>query len=471
MNSPPLVIGLEVHVQLRTQTKLFSRSLHCYGAPRNTLVDPHCLGLPGTLPILQERAVELALRLAAALGMEISECSRFDRKHYFYPDLPKNYQITQQSHPLARGGALRLSVDQGSSAVAIQQLHLEEDAARCLHQEQETLLDFNRAGAPLVEVVTDPVITDALQAGEFLREMRRLVRWIGVSDGNMNEGSLRCDANISLDAEGFRGVVVEVKNLNSIAQVVEALDFEAARLRRAHREGRCPRAQTRFWSPSSRSTGVLREKESRADYRYLPDPDLPPLRISPARIGRAVAAIGELPLDCCLRFQDQFGISEEHAVQLTQNRMEAEYFEQVARRVGGPLAASWILSELRYHLHRTDCTISDSPVSAEDLAQLLSAAEKVSAPRSLIRGQLSRIFDGESTVAGFGAHCRRHRRPEEEVRETLDRILKENAALVVDYRRGKHGVLDHLMGLAFRDLGDGVDARQLRQWCQEELEG
>jgi aspartyl-tRNA(Asn)/glutamyl-tRNA(Gln) amidotransferase subunit B len=463
-------IGIEVHVRLSTATKLFSRSQNVYGPAPNTLVDPHCLGLPGVLPVPQERAVDQALCLAAALGMEIASTSSFDRKHYFYPDLPKNYQITQNFEPLARGGMLVVDGSQGPCAVALRGLHLEEDAARSWEAPDGRVLDLNRAGCPLVELVTRPEIGDPETAGACLRELRRLVRWLDVSDGNMEEGSLRCDANISLSQNQALGTRVEVKNLNSIHAVVSALRYEEERQRIALDSGSDMVAETRSWNAKEGFTAPLRSKELATEYCFLPDPDLPPLSLSSTRIERARNELPELPRARRDRLVQQWELRPEHAKQLSQDRDEGEYFEYVARRVGAVEAAKWVLGEVRRHWREGEWAVQESPVSAEELATWLGALTHAGAPRSLEKEFLGRMFHHGARVDEFEAFLDAHLKSDRQAREALRKVLAESGALVKEYREGKSGLLDHFVGQALRELGGHADARQLRDWCREELD-
>jgi aspartyl-tRNA(Asn)/glutamyl-tRNA(Gln) amidotransferase subunit B len=464
------IIGIEVHVQLLTATKLFSRSRNVFGTAPNTLVDPQCLGLPGALPVLQERAVDRALCLAAALDMEIATRSSFDRKHYFYPDLPKNYQITQNFEPLARGGSLAVGGSQGPCTVPLEGLHLEEDAARSWERPDGRILDLNRAGCPLVELVTRPEIANPETAGACLRELRRLVRWLDVSDGNMEEGSLRCDANISLSQDEALGTRVEVKNLNSIHAVVSALRYEEERQRTALDSGSDVVAETRSWNARERITVPLRSKELATEYCFLPDPDLPPLHLSSERIERARNELPELPRARCERFVQQWELRLDHAEQLSQDRGEGEYFECVARRVGAAVAVRWVLGEVRRHWHEGAWAAQESPVSAEELATWLETLTHAGAPRSLEKEFLGRMFHHGARVGEFRAFLDGHLKSDQQARDALRKVLAESGALVKEYRQGKSGLLDHFVGQALRELGGHADARQLRDWCREELD-
>jgi aspartyl-tRNA(Asn)/glutamyl-tRNA(Gln) amidotransferase subunit B len=345
------MIGLEVHVQLRTRTKLFCGCSVIYGAVPNTSVCEICLGLPGALPVLNAGAVELAVRAALALGFQVREVSAFARKHYFYPDLPKGYQITQHESPLASAGVVQTPGVSGPQTVALRRLHIEEDSARSLHDAVEgaTALDFNRAGVPLVEIVTEPDIDSPAAAREVLTALKRTLEFAGVSDCNMEEGSLRVDANISLrGAAGEPGGRAELKNLNSFSAVKRALEHEVVRQHADLEAGRLQRGETRFWDARAAVTRPLRGKEEFEDYRYISEPDLPPLLMTAATLGRARAALPEPSAARAARIAATTRLPADHIRQLTSTRSLADRFEAVVRQGIPPeLAASWMLGEER----------------------------------------------------------------------------------------------------------------------------
>ncbi len=350
---PPPVIGLEVHIQLRTSTKMFCRCPNRFGAAPNTLICPVCLGYPGTLPVLNRRAVELAARLALALGADVRPRSAFARKSYFYPDLPKGYQITQHDEPLATGGTLPLADPRRS--VRLRRLHLEEDAGRLLDGPDagSVRIDFNRCGVPLVEVVTEPDLAGPEDAREALTSLHRLLLYTGVADANLEEGGLRCDANVSLPAaDGTAGPRVEIKNLNSFRHLGRALAAEIERQRAVHAAGGAVTAQTRGWDDAAGGTVPLRDKEATADYRYLPEPDLPPLEVTADRLAELAAALPELPWARRDRLVAEHGLSRAAADALCARRELADYYDAVLAAAGGPPpgeCARWILRDVRQH--------------------------------------------------------------------------------------------------------------------------
>jgi aspartyl-tRNA(Asn)/glutamyl-tRNA(Gln) amidotransferase subunit B len=327
------VIGLEVHCQLKTATKMFCPATTVFGREPNSQVDPLSLGLPGALPVINARAVELAVRAALALGAQVHEHSKFDRKHYFYPDLPKGYQITQYDEPYCTGGGVTIDLDDGSTKfIGLTRIHMEEDAGKLIHQEHGAYseVDLNRAGVPLVEIVSQPEIRSPAEAYTYLMELKRALKWVGVSDCEMQEGSLRCDANVSIRPRGQEkfGTRVEIKNLNSFRGVEAAIQYEIGNQIALTRAGRGAeiRQETKLWDPAQKVTRTMRGKEEAADYRYFPDPDLPPLVITSDRVAQVRAQMPELPRDREERFITEFGFERAVAHELTAEAEIAAYF-------------------------------------------------------------------------------------------------------------------------------------------------
>jgi aspartyl-tRNA(Asn)/glutamyl-tRNA(Gln) amidotransferase subunit B len=341
------VIGLEIHAQLRTASKIFCGCGTAFGAPPNTQVCPVCLGLPGALPVLNRAAVDQAIQAALALGCRIHETSVFARKNYFYPDLPKGYQISQYEQPLATGGLIEYTAATGrATRVGITRVHMEEDAGKSLHEgfadsERKTYVDFNRSGVPLVEIVTEPDLRSASDAAGFFTRLRAILVWLGVNDGNMEEGSLRCDANVSVRAAGTAtlGTKAEVKNLNSFRFLQKALEYEIERQIDVVSRGHRVVQETRLFDAAAGRTASMRSKEEAHDYRYFPEPDLPPLVVDAARVDRIRRAMPELPEARRRRFVDQYALPEYDAGQLVESRALAEYFE-AAVAAGAPAKAA-----------------------------------------------------------------------------------------------------------------------------------
>src|SRR5438874_7828117 len=377
------VIGLEIHAQLLTATKIFCGCSAAFGAPPNTHVCPVCLGLPGALPVLNRRAVDFAIRAALALGCTVHETSIFARKNYFYPDLPKGYQISQYEQPLATHGHVDITTKDGVRRVGITRVHLEEDAGKSLHEgfpdsARKTYLDYNRSGVPLIEIVTEPDLRSAADAAAFFSHLRDTLVWLGVNDGNMEEGSLRCDANVSVRPAGTDrlGTKAEVKNLNSFRFLQKALEYEIARQIEVVREGGRVVQETRLWDVESGATVSMRSKEEAHDYRYFPEPDLPPLTVSAERIEAIRRSMPELPDARRARFVAQYALPAYDASQLTQSRPLAEYFEAVVGAGAPPKAASnWIMGELARRLKDAPAHLENPPVTPERLAGLIGLVE------------------------------------------------------------------------------------------------
>ena len=409
------VIGLECHVQLDTHSKLFTGAATAFGAEPNQHIDPHTLGLPGSLPVPNRRAVELALRMGLACGCTIRTHSQFARKHYFYPDLPKGYQISQYDEPLCEGGLVEFWHEGAPRSIRLLRIHLEEDAGKNVHVAggQVSLLDYNRAGVPLIEVVSQPDLRSASEAGEYLRAIRRLVRYLGISDGNMEEGSLRCDANVSIRPRGSErlGTKVEIKNINSFRYVEKAIEYEIARQTDVVLRGGSVRAETRGWDAERGLSRSQRSKEEAHDYRYFPDPDLPPLHIDADWKAEVQAGLPELPMARLRRYSDALGLPAQDALLLISERDLSDYFDGAlsacglppsnsaptqAERVLAKLAANWLTSELLGVLNRDGKALAQSPIAAAALGELarLIADGTISGKQG--KDVFARLYAGES---------------------------------------------------------------------------
>jgi aspartyl-tRNA(Asn)/glutamyl-tRNA(Gln) amidotransferase subunit B len=398
------VIGLECHVQLLTRSKAFSPASAAFGDEPNSHTDPYTLALPGTLPVLNAAAVELVLRLGIASGCTIRRASRFARKHYFYPDLPKGYQISQYEEPVAEGGALSFWVDDELRTVRLIRIHMEEDAGKSTHAAgaSYSLVDLNRAGVALAEVVTEPELRSAREAAECLRGLRQLVRYLGVCDGNMEEGSLRCDANVSVRPAGETrlGTRVELKNLNSFRFLEQAIDYEAARQVRLIQGGGRVVQETRLWDPEHGASYPMRSKEQADDYRYFPDPDLPPLVIDEDTIARIANSLPETPAARRARFVDALGLPAEDAALLTSEREIADYYEAtLAAGASARRAANWITGELLRELKQTDRSIAQSKVTPVALAELLRFVEDDTISARIAKGVFQTMWNSGRSAA------------------------------------------------------------------------
>ena len=398
------VIGLECHVQLQTRTKAFSAVTAAFGAAPNDLTDPYTLALPGTLPVLNVAAVEAALRMALACGSRVRPRSRFARKHYFYPDLPKGYQISQYDEPIAEGGTIELLLDGAVRRVRLQRIHMEEDAGKNIHAAGApcSLVDLNRAGVPLIEVVTEPDLRSAAEAAEYLRALRQLVRYLGICDGNMEEGSLRCDANISLRPAGTTtlGTRTELKNMNSFRHVERAVEYEIARQAEVLREGGRVVQETRLWDDHRGTSHPMRSKEEAHDYRYFPEPDLPPLVVAGELLQRTKDALPELPLPRRARFMERLGLSAQDADLLSAERDIADYYEGVvASGADAKKAANWVGGELlRVLKHEERGALDACPIAPSALAELIALVEG-----GTISGKIGKDVFDKMYASGRGA--------------------------------------------------------------------
>lgn len=381
------VIGLETHCQLNTQTKIFSNSSTEFGADPNTNIDPICMGLPGVLPVLNQKVLEYAVKAAQALSCDITPYSKFDRKQYFYPDLPKNYQISQFDLPIATNGWLEIEiVDENNNPIrkriGITRLHMEEDAGKLVHGGSDRLsgsthsmVDFNRAGIPLVEIVSEPDIRSGLEAAEYAQELRRIVRYLGVSDGNMQEGSLRCDVNISVRPVGQKefGTKVEIKNMNSFSAIQRAIDYEIERQTAALEAGESLTQETRLWEEGSQRTISMRSKEGSSDYRYFPEPDLPPIEVSAEQLQQWKSELPELPAQKRHRYETELGLSAYDTRVLTDDRNVAEYFEAtVSAGADTKQAANWMMGDITAYLKNEKLAITNIPLKPTELAELIN---------------------------------------------------------------------------------------------------
>lgn len=449
------IIGLEVHVELSTASKMFCGCPAHFGGEPNTHVCPVCLGLPGVLPVPNRRAVEYAMRAALALNCEIAPFSKFDRKNYHYPDLPKNYQISQYDQPLARHGFLTIRTADGERRVRIRRLHLEEDAGKSLHEGGPgSLLDFNRAGVPLVEVVSEPDLRSPEEARLYLEKLRLLMLYAGVSDVKMEEGSLRCDANISLRPEGSDGygALVEIKNLNSFRSLQRALEYEVERQTAVLMAGERVVRETRHWDEGRGVTVPSRSKEEAHDYRYFPDPDLVPLEIRREWVEEIRASLPELPDARFRRYTDGWGLSAYDAAVLVENPDLAGFFDAAVAAGAHPkVAANWVMVELQGRLNATGRALAEVPVRPEHLASLLRLVDQGTISGRMAKEVFEAMFETgkapEEIVAERGL---RQIADEGALRQVVAEVLAANPQAVADYRGGKKAAIGFLVGQVMR---------------------
>jgi aspartyl-tRNA(Asn)/glutamyl-tRNA(Gln) amidotransferase subunit B len=453
------VIGLEVHVQLATATKIFCGCPTSFGAPPNTNVCPVCLGLPGALPVLSREAVELAIKAGLALNCAIRPQSRFARKNYFYPDLPKGYQISQYDAPLAEHGYTDIVVDGRAKRIGITRVHMEDDAGKSIHEgfkdsDRYSYVDLNRSGTPLIEIVSDPDMRGSDEAYAFVTELKQVLQFIEVSTCDMEKGHLRCDANVSVRLRGAEklGTKVEVKNLNSFRFLKQALDYEIARQIAVIESGGRIVQETRLYNPDSGDTAGMRSKEHAHDYRYFPEPDLEPLRVSETWLAAVRSSMPELPAAKRARFLADYGLREYDAGVLTESRTLSEYFETAVRVSGDArTTANWVMGDLAGLLKTHGKEIGDSPVRAQDLGglvKLLATGElsgklaKEIFPKMFSTGEPAAAIierEGLKTISDAGA-----------IETIIDGVIAANPKQVEQYRGGKTTVLNYLVGQAMR---------------------
>ena len=473
------VIGLEIHSQLLTETKIFCGCRTTFGAPPNTQVCPVCLGLPGALPVLNARAVELAVRASLALGCSVQQTSIFARKNYFYPDLPKGYQVSQYEQPLAVDGGVAYESNGQTSVVRIIRVHLEEDAGKSLHEglpksEAFTHLDFNRSGVPLIEIVTHPDLRTSVAAADFFSRLRAILRTVGVNDGNMEEGSLRCDANISIRPAGATelGVKVEIKNINSFRYLQRAIDYEYDRQIRVVRDGGVVVQETRLWDTVVGRTVSMRSKEEAHDYRYFPEPDLPPLEVAREWAEDIRHALPELPEQRKHRFVDEYGLPEDDAGLLTQSAELSTYFEETARASGLPKAASnWVKGEVLRRMKDEGAELATLKVQPPALAALISLVDAGQVSGSAAKLVFERMSEtGETAAAAVAAKGLTQIDDGDTLSAAIKTVIDAQPDAVASYRSGKTGTLGFLVGQVMRETRGKANPKRVSELLRQQLD-
>jgi aspartyl-tRNA(Asn)/glutamyl-tRNA(Gln) amidotransferase subunit B len=466
------VIGLEIHAQLLTATKIFCGCSTRFGAEPNTQLCPVCFGLPGALPVLNRRAVEFAVRAALALGCKIHTESIFARKNYFYPDLPKGYQISQYEQPLATDGVVEFGSGDERRTLGIIRVHLEEDAGKSLHDgfpdsDRSTYLDFNRSGVPLIEIVTHPDLRSPADAAEAFSRLREILVAVGVNDGNMEEGSLRCDANVSVRPVGAPklGVKTEVKNLNSFRHVQRALEFEIERQVKAVTEGTPLQQQTRLWDPSAGHTVLMRTKEEADDYRYFPEPDLPALVVDAAWIEEIRGTLPELPEARRRRLVAQYQLPDYDAGVLTQSMALADYFERTAAAAGNPKAASnWVMGELTRKMNETRTSIEEVSLSPQALGELITLIDRGSITGPVAKTVFEKMYDtGRSATSIVEAEGLGRIDDAAAIDAIVRDVLAGHAGPVAEFRAGKTKTLGFLVGQVMKATAGKADPARVNE--------
>jgi aspartyl-tRNA(Asn)/glutamyl-tRNA(Gln) amidotransferase subunit B len=478
-NNLESVIGLEVHAQLLTATKMFCGCSTAFGAAPNTQTCPVCQGMPGSLPVINGRAIEFGIKTALALGCTVNPLNRFARKHYYYPDMPKNYQISQYEEPLAEHGRLDIEVGGAARAIGIQRLHLEEDVGKLLHEgaletAQSSQVDFNRAGVPLMEIVSQPDLRSSDEAAAYLKALRAIVIYLRVCDGNMEEGSLRCDANISLRSRGAAeyGTKVEIKNMNSFRNVQHALEYEIKRQARALETGERIVQETRLWDPDKSVTVSMRSKEFAHDYRYFPEPDLPPLNVQSAWTEEIRAGLPELPAARRRRFMEAYALSAYDADLLTQGRGLSDYFEEAVRVYNKPkVVANWVLNELLRELAGDDDkAVAACPIPPSHMAGMLRLIDDGTISGKIAKDVFEKMYrSGETAEAIVTREGLTQVADAGELAKIVDQVLTTHPKVVEDYKAGKKAALGFLVGQVMKSTEGKANPAVVNRLLAEKL--
>ncbi|MBE9232874.1 Asp-tRNA(Asn)/Glu-tRNA(Gln) amidotransferase subunit GatB [Cuspidothrix issatschenkoi LEGE 03284] len=476
------IIGLETHCQLSTNTKIFSNSSTAFGADPNTNIDPVCMGLPGVLPVLNAKVLEFAVKTGLALNCQIARYSKFDRKQYFYPDLPKNYQISQYDLPIAEHGGIEIELvdDAGNPTrkrIGITRLHMEEDAGKLVHAGSErlsgssySLVDYNRAGVPLVEIVSEPDLRTGQEAAEYAQELRRIVRYLGVSDGNMQEGSLRCDVNISVRPVGQEkfGTKVEIKNMNSFSAIQKAIDYEIERQIAAIEAGEKIIQETRLWEEGSQRTSSMRVKEGSSDYRYFPEPDLAPIEVTQAELDLWLSELPQLPAQKRHHYENELGLSAYDTRVLTEDKPVADYFESAIALGANPKsAANWITQDIAGYLNKQKLTISEIKLTAANLADVITRIENGKISNAQAKEKLTDLLNGVSPEEAFaGQELISDRTILEPI---IDEIIAANPQQVEKYRKGNTNLKGFFVGQVLKKTDKRAEPKLTNLLVEEKL--
>ncbi|MEH1838327.1 MAG: Asp-tRNA(Asn)/Glu-tRNA(Gln) amidotransferase subunit GatB [Nostoc sp.] len=476
------IIGLETHCQLSTNTKIFSNSSTAFGGDPNTNIDPVCMGLPGVLPVLNEKVLEYAVKAGLALNCQIARYSKFDRKQYFYPDLPKNYQISQYDLPIAEHGWLEIELVDAEGnptrkRIGITRLHMEEDAGKLVHAGSDrlsgssySLVDYNRAGVPLVEIVSEPDLRSGLEAAEYVEEMRRIVRYLGVSDGNMQEGSLRCDVNISVRPVGRKefGTKVEIKNMNSFSAIQRAIDYEIERQITAIVAGDRIIQETRLWEEGAQRTSSMRVKEGSSDYRYFPEPDLAPIEVSNEQLEKWRSELPELPAQKRHRYESELGLSAYDTRVLTEDHSIAEYFETaIASGANSKAAANWITQDIAAHLNKQKLSITEIGLTPTNLADIITRIETGKISNAQAKQKLPDLLTGISPEKAFAGQ---ELITDPSVLEPIvDEVIAANPKELEKYRNGNTNLKGFFVGQVLKKTGKRADPKLTNELVEKKL--
>lgn len=464
------VIGLEVHAQLLTQSKIFSGAATAYGAPPNHQACAIDLGMPGVLPVLNKEVLRMAVKFGLATDCTIAKHSVFERKNYFYPDLPKGYQISQYLHPIVHNGKLDIPLEDGSNkTIGITRAHLEEDAGKSLHEDfhGRTGVDLNRAGTPLLEIVSEPDLRSAKEAVSYLKALHTLVTYLGICDGNLQEGSFRCDANVSIRpiGESKLGTRTELKNINSFRFVEKAINYEVERQIALLESGHAVTQETRLYDPDKHETRPMRSKEEANDYRYFPDPDLLPIMLDDTFIKTVQGELAELPAEKLTRFEREFKLTYSEAEQLVSDLNTADYFEQVAKTPGvsAKQAVNWITGELTAYLNKSEMSLKQCPVSSSQLAQLLQRLEDKTLSSKTAKTVFEALWEGKGEVDTIiETQGLQQMSDSNALQSIIDEILANNLKQVAEYQSGKEKIFGFLVGQVMKATQGRADPHQVK---------
>ncbi|MFN5506612.1 MAG: Asp-tRNA(Asn)/Glu-tRNA(Gln) amidotransferase subunit GatB [Flavobacteriia bacterium] len=473
-----VVIGLEVHAQLLTQTKAYSSDLNAYGSAPNTNISAITLGHPGTLPVMNRKTIDFAIRLGLACGCNIAPQQHFARKNYFYPDLPKGYQITQDTTPICTGGQILIRTeDGGQKAIGLTRIHMEEDAGKSIHDVDvyDTLVDLNRAGTPLLEIVSEPDLRSSSEAYNYLTEVRKLLRYLDICDGNMEEGSMRCDANVSVRLKGATtfGTKVEVKNMNSIRNVQRAIEFEVTRQIEALENGESLTQETRAFDALKGSTISMRTKEAANDYRYFPEPDLPPITVSQEQIAAISKEMPALPNALFERYTKTYGLSDYDAYNITDQKGLALYYEAlIAVTKNYKAAANWLMGEVKSYLNEQGVDISKFPIAAERIAALIQLIDQGKISNSIAAQRVfPALFDSQESPLQIAERLNLIQSSDSGVIEGfVAEVIAQNPSEVERYRNGEKQLIGFFMGQLMKVSGGKADPKAANGILRQQLD-
>lgn len=469
------VIGLEIHAQLKTESKIFSSDATHFDAGDNENTSPISMGMPGSLPVINRKVIEYSIMTGLALGCQIRKKSIFARKNYFYPDLPKGYQISQYDEPICENGFLEFKLNGETKRVSITRAHMEEDAGKSNHFGEYTLLNYNRAGVPLLEIVSGPDMTSPAEAAEYARTMRQILRYLDVCDGNLEEGSLRCDCNISVRLKGEKmlGTKVEIKNINSFRFVEKALEYEIDRQIDVIEGGGQIIQETRLWDPDKNKTTSMRTKENAMDYRYFPDPDLLPIDLTDEQILKFKNSIPELPSQRVRRFIENFQLSEYDALALTNEKEIADFFELAATKSGNPKAcANWVMTELLRELNTHHLSIVQSHINPQQLAELISLIDKGTISGKMAKTVFTEMWETKKTPSEIIKSKGMTQITDVAlIEQIVDKVMADNPSQVAEFRGGKEKVLGFFVGSCMKASRGQASPDVLNQILLKKLKG